>query len=128
MRGRVVLTDDRKIEFDYAMIVPPSVGHDVVKACTDIADEQGFVKVRSTYHTVTYPDVYAVGVAAAVDVPWQTPTPVGIPTTATVAQGDRRESGGVRDGCRQQRSHRSGRQPLAAEPSWCADSGSAGPR
>ena len=28
-----------------------------------------------------YDDVYAVGVAAAVDVPWQTPTPVGIPKT-----------------------------------------------
>jgi sulfide:quinone oxidoreductase len=25
--------------------------------------------------------VYAVGIAAAVDVPWQTPTPVGIPKT-----------------------------------------------
>jgi sulfide:quinone oxidoreductase len=80
-RGRVVLTDDRKIDFDYAMIVPPSVGQDVVKACTDIADEKGFVNVRGTYQTLPYPDVYAVGVAAAVAVPWQTPTPVGIPTS-----------------------------------------------
>jgi sulfide:quinone oxidoreductase len=29
----------------------------------------------------SYDDVYAVGIAAAVEVPWQTPTPVGIPKT-----------------------------------------------
>ena len=28
-----------------------------------------------------YDNVYAVGVAAAVDTPWKTPNPVGIPTT-----------------------------------------------
>ena len=39
------------------------------------------MKVRDTYQSDAYDDVYAVGVAAAVDVPWQTPTPVGIPKT-----------------------------------------------
>ena len=34
-----------------------------------------------TYQTEKYDDVYAVGIAAAVDVPWQTPVPVGIPKT-----------------------------------------------
>ena len=42
---------------------------------------KGYVPVRDTYQTQSYDDVYAVGVAAAVDVPWQTPTPVGIPKT-----------------------------------------------
>jgi NADH dehydrogenase FAD-containing subunit len=79
-RGRLVLADDRKIEFDYAMIMPPSVGQDVVKSCSEIVDEQGLVKVRQTYQTVPYDNVYAVGVAAAMDLPWQTPTPVGIPS------------------------------------------------
>lgn len=41
------------------------------------ADQRG----RPTYQSEKYDDVYAVGVAAAVDVPWQTPTPVGIPKT-----------------------------------------------
>lgn len=79
--GRVVLADSRTIGFDYAMIVPPFVGQDVVRSCADIADEQGFVNVRDTYQTLPYDNVYAVGVAAAVEAPWQTPTPVGIPTT-----------------------------------------------
>jgi NADH dehydrogenase FAD-containing subunit len=78
--GRLVLADDRKIDFDYAMIVPPVVGQDVVKDCTDISDEDGFVNVRATYQTLPYDNVYAVGVAAAVQLPWQSPTPVGVPT------------------------------------------------
>lgn len=79
--GRVMLADSRTVDFDYAMIVPPLVGQDVVRTCTDITDEQGFVNVRDTYQTLPYDNVYAVGVAAAVDTPWQTPTTVGIPAT-----------------------------------------------
>ena len=39
------------------------------------------MKVRDTYQAVGYDDVYAVGIAAAVDVPRQTATPVGVPKT-----------------------------------------------
>jgi sulfide:quinone oxidoreductase len=37
--------------------------------------------VRSTYQSEKYDDVYVVGVAAKVNVPWQTAIPVGIPKT-----------------------------------------------
>ena len=47
----------------------------------EIADEKGYVRVRGTHQTEVYDDVYAVGIAAAVDVPWQTAIPVGIPKT-----------------------------------------------
>ncbi len=79
--GRIVLDDDRKIEFSYAMIIPPFVGQDVIRQCPSISDSNGFVNVRDTYQSLLYDDVYAVGVAAAADVPWQTPTAVGIPKT-----------------------------------------------
>ncbi|MHB1599768.1 MAG: NAD(P)/FAD-dependent oxidoreductase [Acidimicrobiales bacterium] len=79
--GRVVLGDDRSVEFSYAMLVPPFLGQEVVRAATDIADAKGYVKVRDTYQSEAYDDVYAVGVAAAVPVPWQTSTPLGIPKT-----------------------------------------------
>jgi sulfide:quinone oxidoreductase len=79
--GRLVLADGRKIEFSYAMIVPPFIGQEVIRAAGEIADDKGYVKVRDTYQSVSYDEVYAVGIAAAVDVPWQTPTPVGIPKT-----------------------------------------------
>jgi sulfide:quinone oxidoreductase len=79
--NRLVLADGRALDFSYAMIIPPFLGQEVVRQATDIADEKGFVNVRDTYQTERYDDVYAVGVAAAVQVPWQTPTPVGVPKT-----------------------------------------------
>jgi sulfide:quinone oxidoreductase len=77
----VVLANGTELPFAYSMIIPPFVGQPVVKAATEIADDKGYVKVRDTYQTERYDDVYAVGIAAAVEVPWQTPTPVGIPKT-----------------------------------------------
>jgi sulfide:quinone oxidoreductase len=79
--GRLVLNDGRKLEFSYAMIVPPFLGQQVIASVSEIADDKGYVRVRDTYQTERYDDVYAVGVAAAVDVPWQTAVPVGIPKT-----------------------------------------------
>lgn len=79
--GRVHLDDGRAVDFRYAMVIPPFVGQDVVRKATDIADRNGYVDVRDTYQTHPYDEVYAVGVAAAVEVPWQTPHPVGIPKT-----------------------------------------------
>jgi sulfide:quinone oxidoreductase len=79
--GRLVLADGRTLDFGYAMIIPPFSGQEVITRTPKIADDNGFVKVRDTYQSEAYDDVYAVGVAAAVDVPWQTPTPVGIPKT-----------------------------------------------
>jgi sulfide:quinone oxidoreductase len=77
----VVLGDGTEIPFAYAMVVPPFVGQDVVRRAGMLSDDKGYVKVRDTYQTQKYDDVYAVGIAAAVEAPWQTPTPVGIPKT-----------------------------------------------
>ena len=63
------------------MIVPPFLGQEVVAKATEIADDKGYVKVGDTYQTEAYPEVYAVGIAAAVPSPWQTATPLGIPKT-----------------------------------------------
>ena len=77
----VVLGDGTEIPFAYAMVIPPFVGQEVVHRVGTLADDKGYVRVRDTYQSEKYDDVYAVGIAAAVDVPWQTPTPVGIPKT-----------------------------------------------
>jgi NADH dehydrogenase FAD-containing subunit len=79
--GRLVLADGQNIDFAFSMIIPPFLGQEVITKLVDIADAQGYVKVRDTYQTETYDNVYAVGAAAAVDIPWQTSTPVGIPKT-----------------------------------------------
>ena len=84
--GRLTLADGRTIDFSYAVIVPPFLGQQVIKATSEIADDKGYVRVRDTYQTLSRDEVYAVGIAVAVDVPWQTPTPVGIPKTGFPAE------------------------------------------
>jgi sulfide:quinone oxidoreductase len=84
--GRLVLADGRTIDFSYAMIVPPFLGQEVIRATGEIADDKGYVRVRDTYQTLSRDEVYAVGIAVAVDVPWQTPTPVGVPKTGFPAE------------------------------------------
>lgn len=79
--GALVLADGEELPFAFAMVVPPFLGRDFLRGTPGLVDEKGFVRVRDTYQSQAYDDVYAVGVAAAVEVPWQTPTPVGIPKT-----------------------------------------------
>lgn len=79
--GALGLADGTTVPFSYAMVVPPFLGQEFLSRTPGLVDEKGYLPVRSTYQTQKWDDVYAVGVAAAVDVPWQTPTPVGIPKT-----------------------------------------------
>lgn len=75
------LEGGRTLDFSWAMVIPAFLGQDVIAATPGLCDDKGFVRVRDTYQSQTYDDVYAVGVAAAVDVPWTTAVPVGIPKT-----------------------------------------------
>ena len=79
--GALALADGTEIPFRYAMVVPPFVGQEVIRNAGSLSDEKGYVPVRQTYQSEKYDDVYAVGIAAAVEVPWQTAVPVGIPKT-----------------------------------------------
>ena len=79
--GALVLADGETLPFAFGMVVPPFLGQEFLSTADGLADDKGFIRVRDTYQSEKYDDVYAVGVAAAVDAPWQTPTPVGIPKT-----------------------------------------------
>ncbi len=79
--GALALADGETLPFAFSMVVPPFLGQEFLTHADGIADEKGFITVRDTYQTEKYDDIYAVGVAAAVNVPWHTPTPVGIPKT-----------------------------------------------
>lgn len=79
--GAIVLKDGSKLENKFNMIVPPFSGQDFLREVDGLADANGFVKVKPTYQSEKWDNVYAVGLAAAVTAPWQTPTPVGIPKT-----------------------------------------------
>ncbi len=79
--GAMILADGEQLPFSFAMVVPPFLGQDFLRDTPGLADPKGYVAVRDTYQSAKYDDIYAVGVAAAVEVPWTTPTPVGIPKT-----------------------------------------------
>jgi len=83
--GEMRLTDGQKLPFKYAMVVPPFIGAEVVKA-SGLGNPRGFIDVKDTYQTLAYPNVYAAGIAAAVNAPWQTANAVGVPKTGFPAE------------------------------------------
>ena len=78
--GEMRLTDGTRLPFGYAMVVPPFLGAEVV-ADAGLGNAKGFIEVHDTYESTSHRDVWAVGVAAAVNAPWHTSYPVGIPKT-----------------------------------------------
>jgi NADH dehydrogenase FAD-containing subunit len=83
--GEMRLSDGRRLPFRYAMVVPPFIGADVVKT-SGLGNPKGFIEVKDTYQTLEHPNVYAVGIAAAVNAPWTTANAVGVPKTGFPAE------------------------------------------
>jgi NADH dehydrogenase FAD-containing subunit len=83
--GEIRLSDGGTLPFKYAMVVPPFVGAEVVKA-SGLGNPKGFIEVRDTYQTLAHPNVYAVGIATAVNAPWQSANAVGVPKTGFPAE------------------------------------------
>lgn len=84
--GLIRLTSGQELPFRYAMLAPSFQGVDAVRACTDIVNAGGFVKVKDTYQTEVYPEVFAAGVAVALDPPAPTRVPCGVPKTGYLSE------------------------------------------
>jgi sulfide:quinone oxidoreductase len=78
--GELRLADGRTLPFKYAMVVPPFRGAEVVNA-SGLGNAKGFIEVKDTYQTHTHANVYAVGIATAVNAPWQSANALGVPKT-----------------------------------------------
>ncbi|MGZ4331953.1 MAG: hypothetical protein ACXVHB_19090 [Solirubrobacteraceae bacterium] len=83
--GEIHLADGRTLPFKYAMVVPPFVGAEVVKR-SGLGNDRGFIEVKDTYQTHSHANVYAVGIATAVNAPWQSANAVGVPKTGFPAE------------------------------------------
>jgi NADH dehydrogenase FAD-containing subunit len=83
--GELHLANGTTLPFSYAMVVPPFVGADVVKS-SGLGNAKGFIEVKDTYQTRTHANVYAVGIATAVNAPWQSANAVGVPKTGFPAE------------------------------------------
>lgn len=67
--GQIQLTTGRALPFAYAMLLPSFLGVDVVRACSQITDAAGFVRVNGFLHTEGFPEVFAAGGAVAGEPP-----------------------------------------------------------
>jgi sulfide:quinone oxidoreductase len=83
--GEIRLADGRRLPYRYAVVVPPFVGAEVVRA-SGLGNPSGFVEVEDTYQTKVAPNVYAVGIGTAVAAPWRTANPIGVPKTGFPAE------------------------------------------
>src|ERR687897_3269885 len=78
--GELHLDNGSTLPFKYAMVVPPFLGAEVVTASA-LGNAKGFIEVKDTYQTLEHPNVYAVGIAAAVNAPWESANALGVPKT-----------------------------------------------
>jgi sulfide:quinone oxidoreductase len=79
--GMVRLADGTEIPAGYAMIVPPFLGQEFLSRTEGLVTPKGYVRVRDTYQSADHDNLYAVGIAADVPVPWQTQVPTSLPKT-----------------------------------------------
>ncbi|MEZ5339656.1 MAG: FAD-dependent oxidoreductase [bacterium] len=82
----MLLTDGRRIPYKFAMLAPSFRGVKPVRELTEITNKGGFVKVGRDYATEQYPEVYAAGVAVAMDPPDVTKVPCGVPKTGYLSE------------------------------------------
>ncbi len=67
------------------MVVPPFLCAAVVKD-SGLGNPKGFIEVKDTYQTIDHANVYAVGIATAVNAPWTTANAVDVPKTGFPAE------------------------------------------
>ena len=84
--GEIVLEDRRAFPFAYAMLAPPIVGVEAIRACDEITTPAGLVRVSGCYQTEAYPEVFAAGAAVAVAPAEKTPVPCGVPITGYLSE------------------------------------------
>ncbi len=83
--NKVYLSNGEVLPYKYAMIIPPFLGAKVVRD-SGLGNEAGFIPVDDTYKHVNYDNIYAAGVAVAVQYPESTPIPIGVPKTGYMSE------------------------------------------
>jgi sulfide:quinone oxidoreductase len=80
------LANGHSFPFAYAMLTPPFLGIEALRARPEIATPEGFVRVNDYYHTQAHPEVFAAGIAVAVEPRTKTPVPIGAPKSGYMSE------------------------------------------
>ena len=85
-QNEIHLKDGKTIPFKFAIIIPPFKGVQAIRDSLNLGDERGFIPVTSNYQHKIYQNIYAAGVAVAVNPPGLTPIPCGVPKTGYMSE------------------------------------------
>jgi sulfide:quinone oxidoreductase len=83
--GPAVALAGKALPFKYAMIIPPFLGAEVVRA-SGLGNERGFVVTDDCFRHLRYPNVYAAGVAVAVAPPAPCEAGCSVPKTGYISE------------------------------------------
>lgn len=75
----------KSLPFKFAMIIPPFLGAEVVRA-SGLGNERGFVVTDDYFRHLRYPNVYAAGVAVAVAPPAPCEAGCAVPKTGYISE------------------------------------------
>jgi sulfide:quinone oxidoreductase len=64
--SEIALSDGRVLPFAFALLMPSYLGSEAMQACERLTDARGFVRVNEFFQSPDYPQVFALGAAAAV--------------------------------------------------------------
>jgi sulfide:quinone oxidoreductase len=81
---RCVLKNGTVLKKNFAMVAPPFLGVEAVRATDRLANPKGFIPVDKYYRSTQFPNIFAVGVAIAIAPPGPTPVAVGVPKTGNM--------------------------------------------
>lgn len=84
--GEVHLKGGQTLPYKYAMIIPPFLGAEVIRNSPGVGNDRGFIPTNGEYRHVKYPNIFAAGVAVAVNPPAPTPVPAGVPKTGYMSE------------------------------------------
>ena len=82
----VHLASGAQLPFAFAMLTPPFVGVDAVRACEEIVDADGFVRVEADLSVRAHSEVFAAGSSVSIDPIEPTTVPCGAPRTGHMAE------------------------------------------
>ena len=77
----VLLKSGEELPSKYTFVMPRFLGVDAVRNSPGLANASGWIEVDEGYQHLSYPNVFAAGVAVHVEPPEETPVPCGVPKT-----------------------------------------------